>query len=128
MTANEGAEALKPPKYLGRRGRRFWRRVTADFDLSDSEFELLTEACRCMDRLEALDTALRERGPFIPGSAGQEVLNPAAGEARQQQIVLHRLLAALKLQDDEGQDMGIPSAKVGAASTAAHARWSGGRV
>ena len=115
---------LIDPGDLGERGQAFWDQVTDKFDFSDSEQQLLLEACRCVDQLETLERVLREQGTLVEGSKGQLVLNPAISETRQQRLVLHRLLAALRLEDEEGNDEGVASARSISAQTAANVRWN----
>ena len=114
----------RPPAGLGKRGRTFWRQIATDFELSDAESHLLVEACRVLDRLDVLDGLVAADGAMVTGSQGQQVLNPAFAEARQQAVVLHRLLSALDLPDD-GEGTGSVVAAVSSnARRAADARWS----
>lgn len=111
------------PPGLDSRGRAYWEATTAAFDLTDSELQMLIEACRIMDRLDLLDTAIRADGPMVTGSAGQPVVHPGLTEARGQQAVLHRLLAALQLPDEDGEV--IPATATLRARKAAATRWQG---
>lgn len=115
--------APRAPSGLGKRGRRYWRSILATYELSDSELELLTEACRTLDNLDTLDRAIAEAGPTVMGSAGQSVVNPAFTEARGQRTLLHRLIAALALPDDEGD--AVPSGHSQRGKAANRARWRG---
>jgi hypothetical protein len=117
--------AVRAPAGLAARGRRFWRTITADFELSDSERELLEECCRTLDTLDGLQNSIAEVGPTVTGSMGQVVLNPLISEARGQRVVLHKLLAALALPDDEGQVIHAATTQRG--RQAAQARWRGHR-
>ena len=112
-----------PPVGLGSRGRRFWRSTTTDFDPSDSELEILAEVCRTLDNLDSLAASIAENGTMITGSQGQSVVNPALTEVRGQRALLHRLLAALGLKDEEGAK--VPTIQSVRASTAGRARWQG---
>lgn len=112
-----------PPTGLGTRGRRYWRRVLGSYELSDSECELLHEVCRTLDRLDLLDEAVLTIGATTKGSAGQEVVNPALTEARGQQALLHRLVAALALPDEDGDP--VPTGHQLRAVAANAARWRG---
>jgi hypothetical protein len=78
------------PRGLKTGGKRLWTAVTAKWELEQHEAELLTQACRTVDRLDRLDAAAREGLLTIEGRA-----NPVLVEARQQSIALARLLAAL---------------------------------
>lgn len=113
----------RAPKGLNARGRAFWRYATTTFEFTEQEVELLIEACRTLDRLDALADAIAEDGPMTDGSKGQRVVHPAFGEARGQAQSLHRLLAALDLPDEDGAS--LPSARTTRARRAAAARWAG---
>jgi hypothetical protein len=93
----------------------------ADFELSDSEQELLEECCRTLDQITRLEGSIADLGTFVTGSTGQPVMNPAIGEARGQRALLHKLLAVLALPDEEGQT--IPAGVCQRARTAAQAKW-----
>lgn len=115
-------EVPSPPSDLKQRGRDYWTEIVAGFEFNRSEIELLAEACRCMDNLDSLNAAIEEHGTMVTGSAGQLTANPAIGEARQQRIVLHRLLSALNMGDDE--DDHVTTARQTSAQQAANARWN----
>ncbi|SDO18947.1 hypothetical protein SAMN04515671_0085 [Nakamurella panacisegetis] len=97
----------------------------AEFDPSQSETEILTEICRTLDNLDALNAAIAANGAMVDGSKGQRVVNPCLTEVRGQRLALHRLIAALGIPDDEGDS--VPSVTKLRASKAASARWSGHR-
>lgn len=107
------------PRGLRTRGKAFWDESMDSFEFSDSETAILVEACRCMDRLDALDKTIRDLGPMVTGSQGQPVVNPALTEARGQQQVLHRLLGALRLPDEDGNT--LATARSVAASSGGYA-------
>ena len=77
-------------------GRRLWSSVTDAYDLDEHERAVLVEACRTADALTALDAVVRAEGPLLDGPQGVRA-HPALVEARQQRVVLARLLAALRL-------------------------------
>jgi hypothetical protein len=66
----------KRPPYLGVRGSRLWRRVTTDFELDAAEAEVLTETCRTVDLLEALQSEFAGSPLTVEGSTGQPRINP----------------------------------------------------
>lgn len=116
----------KMPAGLAARGAGFWRRTVKSYDLSDSEVQLLAEACRTLDQLDALAEAVARDGATVPGSMGQTTVHPALGEARGQRQVLHKLLAALALPDLEDESAApMPSPRQVSARRAAEARWAG---
>ena len=84
------------PADLRPAGLRLWRSVVVAFELDEHELVLLLQACRTADLLDELAAAVRRDGALVEGPQGQRA-HPAAVEARQQRIVLARLLAALRL-------------------------------
>lgn len=113
--------AAKPavPGELGPRGRKFWRLTVAAFELETEELELLREACRTLDNLDALAEALRADGPMVKGSEGQVRAHPAFVEMRGARLVLGRLLKQLALPEVEAP----PSEASKRARVAAQERW-----
>ncbi len=111
----------RAPGGLGARGRRFWRGVTAGFELSEAELELLVEACRLLDTLEVLEAAVAVDGVTTVGSRGQVRVHPAVGALQSGRATLGRLLAQLDLPDEEGAS--VPSPATLRARAAAEARW-----
>ena len=86
------------PTGLNARGRALWRKTAARFDFSSEDLLILEEASRCADRIAALEAEIKSLGLMITGSQGQDVINPAVPESRQQQLALQRLIRALKLE------------------------------
>lgn len=122
MTINDDtAPVRRAPAGLKVRGKRFWKASMEAFDFTDAETALLEEACRTLDNVDLLADAIARDGAMVLGSTGQPVVHPALTEARGQRVVLHRLIAALALPDDDGQS--VPSGRSLSASTAAQARW-----
>ena len=115
--------AVRAPAGLAARGKRFWKTIIAEFELSDSERELLEECCRTLDQIDQLEGSIASLGAMVRGSTGQLVLNPAIAEARGQRALLHKLLAALALPDEDGQT--VPAAVSQRGKAAAQARWRG---
>lgn len=85
------------PRGLAVRGKRFWREQVAEHDFSVAEQFVLAEACRCLDRLDGLESVVAAEGVMATGSMGQQVANPALQEARQQQVTFLRLVGSLGL-------------------------------
>ena len=111
----------RAPSGLGKRGRSFWKVTHREYDLSDGEVELLTEACRTLDAIEALQASVDVEGVSVTGSAGQVAVHPAVRELRGQRQTLGRLLSQMGLEDADGK--AIPSAASLSARKAAEARW-----
>jgi len=117
---------MKPPSDLvpRGRGRRFWLATLKLFALTGPELEILAEAARTLDELDALRDAVAATGTTTEGSRGQPVVNPALSEMRQARAELRRLLEMLSLPDPE-QDSGkaVTGARSARAAKAARTRW-----
>ena len=102
----------RPPSDLTRagRGRRLWRAITQELELNEHELGLLHEAARCLDTLDQLDSLTRRSGVLLPDLR----LAPWIVETRQQQLVLARLLACLRLPDDLAEPEARPQRRGGA--------------
>jgi hypothetical protein len=90
---------VKPPTGTKAAGRRLWRSVTEDYDLTPAELAILGQAARVADVLDQL-AAIIDAGPLIDAETGRTA--SAVGEFRQQSITLARLIAALRLPDGAG--------------------------
>ncbi len=88
---------ISPPKGSKTAGRRLWKSVTDDYDLSGAELEILRSAVRVADALDDLAAIVVLEGVIEPGVVGRA--HPALVEHRQQSIALARLLSALRLPD-----------------------------
>lgn len=105
MTAKTPDHRPSPPG-LGDAGRAVWdclhADIAADQEFSEREIVWLTMACKQADDLARLEAAIEDRGEWISGSSGQEVLNPCIMEARQARASLDRLLGRLAMPDEQG--------------------------
>src|SRR3954454_3563543 len=89
------------PDDLGPRGGALWGSIAHDFELGQHELDLLHEASRVADRLDALDVVVRAEGVTIAAPQGVKA-HPALVEACQQELLLSRLLASLRIPDEPG--------------------------
>ena len=112
---------------LGGRGRLLWDEMNDLLEFDSHEVQLLIEVCRTLDTIDALAESIDLDGVMIEGSQGQQVLNQAVGELRQQQQSFARLVAMLNL-GDVANGAGILSAASVGASQAANARWAKHKV
>lgn len=106
----------RAPAGLRAHGRRLWAAVVEQYELAEHERALLVEACRTLDLLDRLDAEVRRDGPMLDTPQGLRA-HPAAVEARQQRLTYGRLLAALRLPDDDAGDQpatGRPQRRGGA--------------
>jgi hypothetical protein len=91
------------PGDLADAGRRLWADVTGRFELDEAEAALLLEAARTCDVLAELADEVRRTGPVLDGK-----VSPAVVESRQQRLVLSRLVAALRLPQDDDEPASRP--------------------
>jgi hypothetical protein len=99
------------PAGLQTNGRKLWLSVVDEYDLGVNEQLLLVQACRCVDTLDRLAVAGVDAELTVENVRGDLVANPLLIEARQQSIVLARLLAALRLPT--GEQDGRPQRRTG---------------
>ena len=90
-------KAPKPPADLGDAGSAIWSDITDNFDLTEAERTVLLSACRTADLVAALQARIDADGPVL--DTGRS--HPLLVEVRQQRIVLARLVAALRVPDDD---------------------------
>lgn len=89
------------PDGLGPAGRRLWLAVTGDYELDVHEQLLLESACRCADTLDRLAVEAADAPLTVENHRGDMVAQPLVVEARQQSLVLARLMASLRLPSGE---------------------------
>lgn len=87
-----------PPKGIKASGRRLWDDVLGRFDLDEHEVAVLRETVRTVDQLDDLAGIVAADGVML----GDKV-HPALVEQRQLRIVLSRLVASLRLPDEDDQ-------------------------
>jgi hypothetical protein len=108
------------PRGLKTAGKRLWANATAEYEFSSIEAELLKQLCRTVDEIEQLEASLRDGGPMVKGSRGQQVLNPVYAQLCAHRKLADQLAVALALPT-EGEVAGQRrSAK---AKQAADTRW-----
>lgn len=97
MAANRRA-----PNGLKASGRNLWADMVSRFDFEEHEYITLKEACRTADRLDELDREMEDEPLTVVNSKGDETANPRIVEQRQQAMVFTRLIASMRLPDEEG--------------------------
>ncbi|WP_423184305.1 P27 family phage terminase small subunit [Arthrobacter sp. NyZ413] len=96
-----------------------------EIELDPAELEVLKEACKTLDEIDALKAAADELGPMIKGSTGQMVVNPALLEIRQARAAFERMVKAMALPSEEEDNRPASEGAISAdARKAAQARWS----
>lgn len=118
---------MQPPGDLRERGQLFWHEVSSAVELDPSGFVLLGEACRIIDRLDRLSSALNGKGrDWLKLADEIEVVSERFGdgkkisvkvavdgllsESRQQQMALKSVLAQLGLGKAEVKELREKSA------------------
>lgn len=97
-------ETPTPPTGTKAAGKRLWLSILDSYELDEHEMAVLVEAVRTVDQLDALDVMVRREGVVVDTPQGPRA-HPALVEARQQRIVLARLLTGLRLpQGEAGQE------------------------
>jgi len=121
MSNEKGAP--KVPDGLGLRGAAFWKSVQSELEFDARETDLLIEICRTLDTIDLLAAAVARDGLMLVGSQGQQVLNAAVGELRQQQAAYARLCAQLNMESAEAATP-MRSPRAASASATAKRRWA----
>jgi hypothetical protein len=93
----------RAPKGLGIEGRRLWRGVLADLDFEDHELAVLRRACHVADRCTALQEVVDCEGMFAENRLGEQKMHPALIELRQQELLLAKLVAVLRIPPAEDE-------------------------
>jgi len=86
----------RAPKGLGPAGRRLWREMTREWELSEDSLTLLRQACASADTCDRLQEAAAAAEPVIQGRLGQLLPNPVFTELRGERRLLLALLLALR--------------------------------
>ncbi|WP_329240499.1 hypothetical protein [Streptomyces canus] len=91
------------PDGLGESGARLWSSVADKFELEVHEQLLLLQACRSADLLDALAAQAANGRLTVTNAKGDEVTAPWITEHRQQSQNLARMLASLRLPDEQDE-------------------------
>jgi hypothetical protein len=115
-----GKRRPRAPESLDAAGRRLWRSVLADYELSAAEVETLGQACRVADVLARIDAELMDSDLVVEGHHGQPRSHPLLAASADQRRVLDALFRSLALPMP-GEAEGRRRSPVAVA--AAQARW-----
>ena len=90
-----GATGGKPPRDLGRHGRKLWDEIQSAYQIDDvGGRELLAQAAGALDLVEALGEAIARDGAIVSGPAGPKA-NPAVKDQISARAFLVRTLERL---------------------------------
>jgi hypothetical protein len=92
-----GGNTPEPPRTLGEAGLALWRRVNAEYDISDAAgVEMLCQACTTLDRAEGLRSEIDRDGAVLV-SRGQIRDNPCLKHELAARAFIVRTLSRLGL-------------------------------
>ena len=97
--------------------KALWDRVMGQWALRDDELQIMIEAARTVDALEAFQAVLHAEGPIKSGK-----VHPALPDLRAQRIAFGRLLGQLGLEGEDGTV--LPPPTQARARKAAETRWA----
>ena len=110
----------QPIAELGPAGEALWARITAVYELSPAELEVLWQACATADLIDYAQAALEDAPLVVKGSVGQDRAHPLLSKVAEQRVTLARLLRELALPQP-GEIEGV--VRNPAKQAAAQARW-----
>lgn len=115
--SRKSASVAAPPAGLLVSGKRLWRSILKEFALEEYEKLVLLQACRCVDRLDAMAKEILASTLTVENFKGDEVVHPLIAESRQQSQTLARLLASLRVPMGETLGDQRPQRRGGARGT-----------
>jgi P27 family predicted phage terminase small subunit len=93
----------KPPKSLGKTGRKFWESVLAAYALEDEHHcRLLENAALCLDRAAAAREQIKKDGITCTNRFGELREHPAANTERQSMTLFRQHVRELGLDLTDG--------------------------
>ena len=96
MTKNKRA-----PKNLNKSGRHFWKSVLKEYEFEKThDFELLAQACECLDRITKCQEAVDADGMFQKDRYGKPVEHDALKTERAQKKLFLSIVRELGLTLD----------------------------
>jgi len=91
----------RAPKNLNKTGRQFWKSVLNEYEFEKShDFELLSQGCQCLDRMEQCRQAIISDGAFQKDRYGRAVEHDALKAERTQKKLFLSIVRELGLTLD----------------------------
>ena len=88
----------RPPKHLKREGRKFWKGVLSDYEITEThDLKLLAEACHCIDRIAEARAEIEKAGAYFIDRWKQPKPHPGHATEQANKTLLARLLRELQL-------------------------------
>lgn len=107
MKSTKGS--VKPPTFLGKKGRNFFKKQAEKYHFDDQHgIELLTHAAQVLDRLEDVRKRIDEEGLLVTNRFGELRENPAVKVERDQKILFARLVRELNFDIPEDEEYTRP--------------------
>lgn len=92
----------KPPKNLKSEGRKFWSKVTAEYNFdAEHDFVRLAQAAGCLDAIKAAEDKVEAEGKFLQNRFHELREHPGLKVIRDNKIVFCRIVRELCLDLDE---------------------------
>ena len=129
MPAESGPAArprsARPPAHLLEDGRKLWRELTSVYTFRPDELLTVAAAAELADHAALLRAEWEREGrPMTSrGSTGQLVAHPLLSAAQESLVKRSRLLAGLKLPDENQAGDVVRATRSDAARAAAVGRW-----
>ena len=95
---------LSPPRHLKTAGKKFWKKIAADFELLDHDFARLEGACIALDRAAEAREAIAQDGAVVTDRFGQKKEHPAIRIESASWGTFRLLLRELGLDDELPSD------------------------
>jgi hypothetical protein len=105
---------LEAPSGLGTAGTAFWRRVQAEYGISDvGGVELLTQICGAIDTIELITQAIAADGVAVRARGGVVKAHPLLQSQIQNRAFVARSLERLGISVQEIKPVGPPTKPTG---------------
>ncbi len=88
---------MTTPEDLGLEGAKYWRVVSKQWKLDDHQWELLRQACMCLDTIEGAEADVASKGALVVDRFGQWKQNPSLVTIRDMRGLFSRLVRELGL-------------------------------
>jgi phage terminase small subunit len=97
----------KPPSHLSASSKRWWSSIASEFQLEPHHIAILSQAAKCLDRIEEARSNLDRDGLVVRDRFGCAKPHPAVAIERDAKVLFARLLRELRL-DCEPEEPRLP--------------------
>ncbi len=94
----------KPPVYLSKEAKAFWRETVSEFVLEPHHLRVLEAACTALDRMNAARKEIQDRGILVEDRFGVPKANPAVAVERDARTAFLRAVRNLDLDIEPPKD------------------------